>query len=137
MPPIGWRNRRDRHLRCHRVSRLFLPNPAALLAACALALAPAPCAATVAGRCAADCNGDRVVTVDELVRGVRIALQEASVSDCPAADADGDGSVTIADLVGAVAAALGGCPPSPSATPPSTPSTATPATLPTETPLPA
>jgi hypothetical protein len=59
--------------------------------------------------CPADCNGDAAVTVDELVRGVRIALDEAPLSECPAADADGDDAVAVSDLIAAVNAALGGC----------------------------
>lgn len=62
-----------------------------------------------AALCPADCNGDAAVTVDELVRGVRIALGEAALSECPPADADGDGQVAVRDLIAAVNAALGGC----------------------------
>ncbi len=60
--------------------------------------------------CPGDCDHDREVFVDELLRGVRIALGEASVDLCLAADADGDATVTIAELMQAVTPALRGCP---------------------------
>jgi hypothetical protein len=62
-----------------------------------------------AGRCAGDCNGDGSVTIDELIRGVNIALALAPLDGCPAFDTDGDGSVGVAELVAAVNAALGRC----------------------------
>jgi hypothetical protein len=59
--------------------------------------------------CPGDCNGDASVTIDELVRGVNIALQQAALSTCPAFDGNGDGAVTVDELVRGVAAALAGC----------------------------
>jgi hypothetical protein len=53
---------------------------------------------------------DRVVTVDELVSGVSIALGSASVDECPSLDSNLDGSVTVDELMGAIQAALNGCP---------------------------
>jgi hypothetical protein len=53
-----------------------------------------------------DCNGDGLVTIDDLVRAVAVALGTANVSTCPAADLDGNGIVTIAELIAAVRAAL-------------------------------
>lgn len=61
-------------------------------------------------RCPGDCDGDDLVTVDELIAGVRRALAGDDGRACAAADADGDGTVTVAELVRAVAAALDGCP---------------------------
>jgi Bacterial Ig domain/EF hand len=61
--------------------------------------------------CAADCNGDGQVTVDELVTGVRAALGQAAVDVCPPADVDGDGAVTVEELIRATGDALGGCAP--------------------------
>lgn len=58
--------------------------------------------------CVGDCNADRVVTINELIRGVSIALGD-SVSTCPAFDVSGDGTVTINELVAGVNAALRGC----------------------------
>jgi hypothetical protein len=61
------------------------------------------------GECTGDCNNDSQVTVDELVRGVKIALGNSPPDTCPNFDADKTGTVTIDELVRAVAAALGGC----------------------------
>jgi len=49
------------------------------------------------------------VTVDELVRGVKIALQTLSLSDCPEFDTSGDRTVTVDEIVQAVGATLSGC----------------------------
>jgi hypothetical protein len=65
--------------------------------------------AVVAPQCAGDCDGNGAVTIDELVRGVGIALGGGSVDPCPAMDRGADGAVTIDDLVAAVDAALSGC----------------------------
>ena len=59
--------------------------------------------------CAGDCGGDGAVTIDDLVRAVRIALGESPVDQCAAADRDGNGTVSIDDLIAAVNAALSGC----------------------------
>ena len=60
--------------------------------------------------CPGDCNGDRMVAINELVLGVSIALGNQAASACPAFDRDGDGSVVINELVGGVSSALAGCP---------------------------
>jgi hypothetical protein len=65
---------------------------------------------TVASTCPGDCNGDRVVSVNELVLGVDIALDLAPLADCPALDANDDGEAGIEDVVGAVGSAVDGCP---------------------------
>lgn len=57
--------------------------------------------------CLGDCGGDGVVSVDELVVGVRIAL--SGTGACAAFDANQDGIVTIDELVTAVGNALTGC----------------------------
>ncbi len=59
--------------------------------------------------CIGDCNADGTVTVDELIKGVNIALGTLPPSDCVALDANGDGAVTVDELVKAVSAALNGC----------------------------
>jgi hypothetical protein len=59
--------------------------------------------------CIGDCDGSGMVTIDELVTGVRIALGEALLSVCDAFDADGSGSVSIDELVRAVTNALDDC----------------------------
>jgi len=62
----------------------------------------------VAPTCPGDCDASGTVTIDELVRGVGLALG-ASVSPCAPLDTSGDGQIDIAELVAAVAAALDGC----------------------------
>jgi hypothetical protein len=59
--------------------------------------------------CTGDCNGDGVVTVDELITGVNIALGTASLDTCSVFDSTGDGAVTVDELIGAVNNALTGC----------------------------
>ncbi|MFN8642277.1 MAG: hypothetical protein U0802_11700 [Candidatus Binatia bacterium] len=59
--------------------------------------------------CVADCDGDGVVAVNEVIRGVNIALGNQPLSECPEADADGDGQVTISELIAAVNDVIGGC----------------------------
>lgn len=54
-----------------------------------------------------DCEADGQVTVSDLVRGVRIALGEAAIADCPSFDRNGDGHVSVDELIQAVDAALG------------------------------
>jgi len=59
--------------------------------------------------CIGDCNGDGIVTVDELIRGVGIALGNRAPSECTALDSNGDGRVEIEELIRAVGALLRGC----------------------------
>jgi hypothetical protein len=59
--------------------------------------------------CVGDCNGDGAVAINELVRGVNIALGNADPSTCSAVDRDGNGAVAINELIAAVNSALGGC----------------------------
>lgn len=61
------------------------------------------------GGCAGDCNQDGRVTVDELVRGVNIALGTIAVDRCPSMDSNVDHAVTVDELVRAVNNALNGC----------------------------
>ena len=64
---------------------------------------------TDSGGCIGDCDASGVVTVDELVTGVRIALGQSGVETCGRLDTDANGSVGINELVAAVGAALNGC----------------------------
>jgi hypothetical protein len=91
-----------------------------------------PCAAHA---CPGDCNEDGIVTVDELVRGVGVALGDLALSACPALDLNGNGDVTIDELVNAVNGALNGCPATPTPEPTSTPTVTLPPTA-TMTPRP-
>jgi subtilase family serine protease len=59
--------------------------------------------------CAADCNGDGRVTVDEILTAVNVALGVEPLSACAIADINGDGAVTIDELLQAVDHTLGGC----------------------------
>lgn len=63
------------------------------------------------GWCAGDCNGNRMVAVNELVALVGTALGQAPGMACPAGDRNGDGTVRINEIVSGVTAALGGCAP--------------------------
>lgn len=94
--------------------------------------------------CAGDCNSDGMVTIDELLLLVRIAVGEPTDAACMRGDVNGDGAITIDEILLAVRNALDGCAtptPNPGVTPTVTPTstispTATP-TLPiTPTPVP-
>ena len=60
--------------------------------------------------CTGDCNGDGMVTIDEMVTAVTLALGGADLGSCRAVDANGDGVVTVNEVVAAVTYALDGCP---------------------------
>ncbi len=74
-----------------------------------LALVTPAAAGAQPATCGGDCDGDRVVTVDEILVAIGVALGDATGA-CTAADIDRDGSVTVDEIVVAVAAALVGCP---------------------------
>jgi hypothetical protein len=74
-------------------------------------LAPSEGFAAPAGECLGDCNGDRVVSVDELVLGVAIGIEREEVGRCRAFDSDDDLRVAVGELVGGVGNALRGCTP--------------------------
>lgn len=63
-----------------------------------------------AALCRGDCNGDGRVTINELVRGVTVALGEGVYRFCPPVDSNGDRQVAINELIGAVSVALSACP---------------------------
>ena len=54
--------------------------------------------AAQAQTCSGDCDGNRVVTIDELIKAVGIALGSTAAGDCLAADADASGTITIDEL---------------------------------------
>jgi len=70
---------------------------------------PTPTATPDAPVCAGDCDGNHAVTVDEILRGVSIALGGQALGLCPAFDRDGDAAVTVDEIVAAVSNALVGC----------------------------
>lgn len=59
--------------------------------------------------CDGDCNGDGMVSISELIRGVNIALGNLPVETCSSFDINGDGMVGINELISAVFDALNGC----------------------------
>ncbi|HSD09881.1 MAG TPA: hypothetical protein VLF14_02790 [Candidatus Binatia bacterium] len=59
--------------------------------------------------CAADCNRDGTVTIDEVVTALRISLGQSPISSCIAVDLDHDEEVRIDELVTAVQAVIHGC----------------------------
>ncbi len=61
--------------------------------------------------CVGDCDGGGEVTVDEIIKGVNIALGNADLSTCPVFDKDGNGEVDVTELIVAVNNALAGCAP--------------------------
>jgi hypothetical protein len=69
-------------------------------------------AAPAGAQCSGDCDGDRMVTISELITGVRQGLSGPGAG-CTAFDLDSDGTVSINELIAAVLRALGGCPPPP------------------------
>ncbi len=59
--------------------------------------------------CAGDCDGDGGVSVDELVKAVRVVLLDEPVGFCASVDRDDDTVVTVDDLIAGVLNALRGC----------------------------
>lgn len=60
--------------------------------------------------CTGDCDGNAMVTVDELLIVVNMALGDVALSVCPAADRDNSGVIAAEEISAAVANALLGCP---------------------------
>jgi hypothetical protein len=59
--------------------------------------------------CVGDCAPDRMVTIDEIIVGVNIALGMSPLDACAVFDAAGDGHVTVEELIVAVSNAPTGC----------------------------
>jgi sugar lactone lactonase YvrE len=78
----------------------------AVALACLLSLAATPRLLA----CTGDCDGDDTVAIQELIRGVRIALGSMDLEQCPEFDSSGNNEVSIDELVSAVDSALNGCP---------------------------
>lgn len=62
------------------------------------------------GTCAGDCDGNCIVSINELVLGVNIALDHMPVEACRATDPNESQHVTVDELVGEVQNLLFGCP---------------------------
>jgi cysteine-rich repeat protein len=60
--------------------------------------------------CTGDCDGNGMVEIAELIRGVNIALGSQQLDVCRVFDRTGDGHVSVSELIQAVGAALNGCP---------------------------
>jgi len=60
--------------------------------------------------CIGDCDGNGIVTVNEILLMVNIALGNLPASACTAGDANHDGTITINEILAAVNSALNGCP---------------------------
>jgi pimeloyl-ACP methyl ester carboxylesterase len=60
--------------------------------------------------CIGDCNGNGVVTIDELIRAVQVALGRLPLAACPAAACNEGPPIPITCLLQAVNASLVGCP---------------------------
>ncbi|MFI5365205.1 MAG: hypothetical protein ACHQ4J_06240 [Candidatus Binatia bacterium] len=71
--------------------------------------APTPSPSVTPIACIGDCDGSGMVTVDEILTLVNIALGSGSVMDCEAGDANQDGQITIDEILIAVNHALNGC----------------------------
>ena len=82
------------------VSLVLSPNPTPTRTATPPPLRP----------CIGDCDDDHRVSINELIKGVLIALGNIPVQDCSTFDANHDQRVTVAELILAVGAALEGCP---------------------------
>ncbi len=74
-----------------------------------------------AAACVGDCGVDGAVTVDEVLRGVNIALGLLLVADCNIFDGNGDGEVTVDEILTAIGHALNGCSSGGEATPTASP----------------
>ena len=61
------------------------------------------------GPCVGDCNSNGVVTINELIIGVNIALGNASIGQCPSFDLNNDDMIAVSELVAGVNALLNGC----------------------------
>ena len=72
-------------------------------------------AAPAARACPGDCDGDGAVTVDELIRGVSLALEQPADPPirCSTFDQNGDEAVTVDELTAGVGVALSTCPAAP------------------------
>jgi hypothetical protein len=70
---------------------------------------PTPTVTPTSGGCVGDCDNGGEVTVDEVIKGVNIALLNATIDICPQFDVDGSGTVTVTELILAVNSVLSGC----------------------------
>ena len=76
--------------------------------------------------CVGDCDGNGLVTVNEILSGVNIALDLRPLDGCRSFDRNGSSAVDVDELISAVDAALNGCPSPRSPTPAVTTASASP-----------
>lgn len=81
-----------------------------LVSAVAICLMAVGQSGPAAAACVGDCDGNVTVTIDELIRGVDMALHARDAEACSAFDPDENGAVTLDELVAGVASAVEGCP---------------------------
>ncbi len=88
------------------------PQPTRTPTAVMTATQPVPATPTrpTPEACVGDCDGDRVITVDEIVTLVAVSLGAAPLA-CVAGDVDASGSITVDEIVAALTRALTGCSP--------------------------
>jgi len=84
------------------------PPPPTASATPTVTLSANPTPTATGAPCAGDCNDDHVVSIDELITGVNIALGSLPVDACPAFE-NAQGEVDIAQLIKGVSGALNGC----------------------------
>jgi 6-phosphogluconolactonase (cycloisomerase 2 family) len=77
----------------------------------AVSAPPAASGTSNVSACVGDCDNSGAVSIDELVKGVKIALGDLALDQCPSLDCNASGQVTVNCIIKAVAAALGGCGP--------------------------
>jgi len=80
-----------------------------LATAAALILLLCGCATARAQVCVGDCDESQTVEINELIRGVNIALGTLALGECKSFDEDGGGKVSVNELTMAVNNALEGC----------------------------
>jgi hypothetical protein len=66
-------------------------------------------AASATAVCVGDCNTSYIVTIDEVITMVDLALNDSGVAACTTGDADGNGQISIDEIMTAVHNALSGC----------------------------
>ena len=89
------------------------PTPTATTPAFTPTPTPTPTATSVVtpSGCSGDCRGDGLVTVDELLTMINIALGSVPMSACGAGDINGDQRITVDEILAGVNNALNGCAP--------------------------
>ena len=113
-----------------RSTRGIIRNTTSIFTFLAFMMLPGAGEADPVSTCPGDCNSDGVVSINEVITAVNIALQNTTLDRCRAADLNGDSVVTVDELVTEVLAALWECP-LPTVTPePIATNTATPASRP-------